>query len=93
MPSAALVTQPCADNTRTAPSPAAAAQDPEQWTWFPTSPDAGDPDCLCSVCAQRIPAHRHLVRFWRSHRECRICEGCLLQCELGTLIVLASPET
>jgi hypothetical protein len=90
---ATFVTPTCTDNTRTAPSPGTAAQDPKQWIWFTTSPDAGDPNCLCSVCAQIIPANQHLVRFWRSNRECRICEVCLPQCALGALIVLVSPKT
>jgi hypothetical protein len=32
---------------------------PEIWqsvTWFTNSPDVGDPDCLCSLCASVIEA-------------------------------------
>ena len=46
--------------------------------WFETSPDAGDPDCICSYCGFVIPEDEVPVRLFgksdkleiRLHSEC-----------------------
>lgn len=48
-------------------------------TWFSTSPDAGDPSCLCSWCEQLITeAQAPAIRLFDSdtNREARFHRGC-----------------
>jgi hypothetical protein len=48
-------------------------------TWFSTSPDAGDPTCLCSWCEQPITeAQAPAIRLFDSdtNREARFHRGC-----------------
>ena len=33
--------------------------------WFDTSPDVGDPNCICSYCGFVIREDDDLIRFWR----------------------------
>ena len=42
--------------------------------WFETSPDAGDPDCICSYCGFVIPEDDVPARF--------LCEGGKLEIRL-----------
>ena len=32
--------------------------------WFTDSPDAGDPDCICSLCDKVIPEDDAPIRIW-----------------------------
>jgi|SRR5262245_6254884 len=41
---------------------------PEMW-WFTDSPDAGDPECICSVCRQRIKEEDNPLRMWEGKGE------------------------
>lgn len=66
--------------------------------WFPDSPDAGEPACICSYCAERIEAapeeseddadEGEPIRMWSSltNFELRLHARCLNAClELGLL--------
>lgn len=33
-------------------------------TWFPTSPQSDDPDCLCSFCGKPFMERDFPLRFW-----------------------------
>jgi hypothetical protein len=35
----------------------------EDLAWYETSPDAGDPDCICSFCGFVIPADEVPIRL------------------------------
>jgi hypothetical protein len=50
----------------------------DQLAWFKTSPDAGDPDCICSYCGFVIPEDDWPIRIFR---ECDNTEARLhLEC-------------
>jgi len=55
-------------------------------TWFKTSPNAGDPTCLCSWCEEPIGEHEApIIRLFntdvgteaRFHRRCLVASGVL----------------
>ena len=65
----------------------------KQITWFHTSPDAGDPACLCSWCEQPIDADEApIVRLFDSdaNTEARFHRRCLS--DFGVLPGVAFPE-
>lgn len=37
--------------------------------WFVESWDAGDPDCICSLCGKLIKEDECPIRFWRAEPE------------------------
>lgn len=37
--------------------------------WFTDSPDAGYPDCICSLCGKVIPEDEVPVRMWNQSSE------------------------
>lgn len=43
-------------------------QHPESW-WFDDSPDAGDPECICSICRREIPHAENLMRMFQREDE------------------------
>jgi len=58
-------------------------------TSYRHSPDAGDPDCLCSRCAGRILEHEGPLRMYTTNgagevdensEEYRYCEKCMAAC-------------
>ncbi len=49
---------------------------------FENSPDAGDPDCLCSLCGKVISEDEVPVRMWpsgKTHKEYRLHWNCFLE--------------
>lgn len=50
-------------------------------TWFEDSPDAGDPDCICSYCGSVIKAEELCYRCYNTKEgtEARLCDNCLRQ--------------
>lgn len=52
--------------------------DPDQLAWFDTSPDAGDPDCICSYCGFVITEDDVPIRFFResNNTEARLHIEC-----------------
>ena len=40
--------------------------------WFEDSPDAGDPDCICSYCSFVIPEDDVPARFFSESGKCEI---------------------
>ena len=58
----------------------------KEYTWFPDSPEAGDPGCFCSRCNEPIDEDQDPVRMWQTYtpdmgdkaefREYRFCENC-----------------
>ena len=46
--------------------------------WFKDSPDAGSPECICSLCKTVISAKALPVRLWdvKEKEEIRFHEGC-----------------
>jgi hypothetical protein len=58
--------------------------------WFDTSPDQGDPSCICSICSEQIPEpdyendyHPLVLRLFKKAspghpggQEARFCENC-----------------
>lgn len=55
------------------------AKHPEEW-WFKDSPDAGHPDCICSICRRQIPNAENCFRMWEEEEgdtlEARFHEHC-----------------
>jgi hypothetical protein len=43
-------------------------QHPEAW-WFKDSPDAGHPDCICSICRRQIHDPENVLRMWNGQGE------------------------
>jgi hypothetical protein len=49
-------------------------------TLFDDSPDAGDPECLCSRCLKQIPEKDSpIIRMWPDgeNKEYRYCRKCM----------------
>ena len=46
----------------------------EDLGWFETSPDAGDPDCICSYCSFVIPETDIPIRLYHNckHPDCEL---------------------
>ncbi len=44
---------------------------------FTTSPDAGDPECLCSRCGKPIGEDEVPIRAWNGNLEYRYHQACL----------------
>lgn len=40
-----------------------------QLEWFTDSPDAGDPDCICSLCGKIIAEEEVPVRIWNPSKN------------------------
>lgn len=47
--------------------------------WFDDTPDAGDPECICSYCGFQIGADELPLRIFsnKENKEARLCENCL----------------
>lgn len=49
-------------------------------TWFKDSPQAGDLDCVCSLCGELIPEEDATFRMWTTKHtpnlEARFCDDC-----------------
>lgn len=52
-----------------------------QLKWFNDSPDAGDPECLCSLCGKLIQEDDVPIRAWpeSGKREIRLHWDCFLK--------------
>jgi hypothetical protein len=52
--------------------------------WSNTSPQEGEPTCLCSYCGAMIPENTVALRCWRGEgkamEEARFCDGCAESC-------------
>lgn len=48
---------------------------PEAW-WFEDSPDAGHPDCICSVCRKQINDDDNPLRIYEDKFEARFHNDC-----------------
>ena len=50
----------------------------DELAWFDDSPDAGDPDCICSYCGRFIDEDQVPVRLTNeeTNKEARFCEDC-----------------
>jgi len=63
--------------------------------WSETSPNEGDPTCLCSYCGAWIPDGTCAVRCWRGkgerQEEARFCNDCAELC-LGIKSVAPDPD-
>jgi len=46
----------------------------EELAWFETSPNAGDPDCICSYCSFVIPETDIPIRLYHNckHPDCEL---------------------
>jgi hypothetical protein len=64
-------------------------QETERIKWFDSSPDQGDPDCLCSWCGLVISADElPPFRMFRRDQEARFHNQCLMEAiEQGELII------
>jgi hypothetical protein len=58
--------------------------DPTKILWSKSSPQEGDPTCLCSYCGKMIPENTVCLRCWRGEgpamEEARFCDGCAETC-------------
>jgi hypothetical protein len=59
--------------------------------WFRDSPDAGDPDCLCSYCERAIPENQLPIRLFDSNSdlEARFHPACFAEAQQLGLVSLA----
>lgn len=64
-------------------------------TWFSTSPDAGDPSCLCSWCEQPISEDEApFVRLFNTEtrKEARFHQRCATESEVLAPLGLSDVE-
>jgi hypothetical protein len=49
---------------------------PDEFPFYDTSPDAGDPDCICSYCGFGIPEDDEIFRLFLGNSEARFHNAC-----------------
>lgn len=57
--------------------------------WYKNSPDGGDPECLCSLCAKQIGENEQPIRLFGKDIEARFHDFCFAEAMRLGLVALS----